>query len=496
MSRVRHLLARLGALTTGLVVCFWFIIALRAIPVPAGDYGMFVTVAERLKAGDRLYVDVYENKDPFFHYALALGRSVTPYAGWILEVLWLLVASFSALSIARAAGIAFRTSVILGFISVPAIMTGFTYFAGVSHLPGVALAILSLALALRMRAVLAGLAVGSLLFVKLVMFPIGVLFVLMAFLMQSRLRLVAVAAISALGAIAVAVVLMVVRGEFLPYLAALQDNAVYAGTQETSTGLSAALEHLRKVLVPNNALLLVTTVALVVAAAVMSRRVLKRSEDPIGAALAWSSLGATALALGVLSQTGLWVHHAQILVPGAALALILFMARGPAFARGSSAIAIWTAIALAVPLTGLPSPRAYVTPVEYARAIIWEQSRLAPSTELILSTGSPTTFARVGGGNDGGFGRGLVEWTMVCPLFGQSTLTTPAKLADMRDCLPRANVIFVDTDAVGGDTDSPWDEFIRGVEGLLASSYSCRVEPVGRICVRTDYAASAESLTE
>ena len=69
-SRLIHFLNRMGALTTGLILCFWLFTVLRSIPVPAVDYGMFVTVAERLKAGDRLYVDVYENKDPFFHYTL------------------------------------------------------------------------------------------------------------------------------------------------------------------------------------------------------------------------------------------------------------------------------------------------------------------------------------------------------------------------------------------------------------------------------------------
>ena len=34
-------------------------------PQPNGDYGFFTAVAERLVAGDRLYVDIWDNKDPF-----------------------------------------------------------------------------------------------------------------------------------------------------------------------------------------------------------------------------------------------------------------------------------------------------------------------------------------------------------------------------------------------------------------------------------------------
>lgn len=486
VGSVRNVLDRMGALTTGLVVSFWFVTIIRAIPVPKDDYGMFVTVAERLKAGDRLYVDVFENKDPFFHYVLALGRSVTPYAGWLLEVLWLLVAAISAYVIAREAGIAFRTSVVVGFISVPAIMTGFSYWAGVSHVPGVALTILVMALALRMHGLLAGLVVGALLFFKLVMFPIGLLFVVLVFTLRGRPRQLAVAAMAALGAIVVSVALMSARGELLAYVSTLQDNAVYAATQETSTGIGAALEHLRTVLVPNNALRLLTLVGLLVATVALNPRIVRRSSDPTGAVLVWSSFGATVVALGALARTGLWIHHGQILIPGAVLALVLFLSRGPRFTRGSSAAAIWTALAVTVPLTGLPSPSIYVTPIQYARANVWEQTRVPGETAAILSTGDPTSFARVGGANEGGFGQGLGEWTLACPRFEQSQYQNPASLADTLECLPSARVILTRDDAVPLEGEDRWNEFLAGVESLLAADYSCELFEYGRICVRND----------
>lgn len=483
-SRVMAPLNRLGALTTGIVVCFWFFTAFRAVPVPVGDYGMFVTVAERLKAGDRLYVDVYENKDPFFHYMLALGRTFTPFAGWILELLWLLAASIAVFTIARRSGIAFRTSVIVGFVAVPAMMTGYTYWAGVSHIPGVALALLCMALAMRERALLSGIAVGSLLFLKFVVFPIGILFVAVAFVVPRRFRALVRASVAAVLTILGAVLLMLLRGEFFAYLAALRDNAVYASSMETTSGFEAAIEHLHKVLVPNNFLILVTAVILILATVVRTPGVLRPSLDPIGTTLLWSGVGALVVALAALSQTGLWIHHAQILLPGAAVALVLFMARGPAYCRGSSALAILTGVALAIPLSGIPSPRAYITPVEYARAIIWEQTQIPPAAQLILQTGPPTTFARIGGGNDEGFGRGLGDWRLACPLFGQSTLTTPVLLDQTLECLPEANVVFIDNDATGGASDSPWDTFIRGVNSLMDADYRCESESVGRICVR------------
>jgi hypothetical protein len=479
-----HLLNRLGALTTSLVVCFWVVLAIRAIPVPAVDYGMFVTVAERLIAGDRLYADVYENKDPFFHYSLALARSVTPYGGWLLELVWLVAASVAGFVIARWAGIAFRTAVTVGFIAVPAIMTGFTYWAGVSHLPGVALSLLALALALRRKSLLAGVVLGCLPFFKVVMFPVGVLIVTVAIIITRQPRQVARVAYG-LGLAALAgVLLMLARGELLPYAEALRDNTTYASSMETASGLAAAIEHVTKVLVPNNLLMLGAATLLLLAGIAFNPSAVRPSRDPVGSTILWAGFAATAVALAVLSQTGLWIHHAQILIPGTVLALVFFMSRGPAYCRGSSGISILTAVALAVPLSGIPSPRAYVTPVEYAQAIWWEQTQLPPATRAILGTGTPTTFARIGGGNDGGFGRGLGDWTLACPIFGQSTITTPVLLEQTLDCLPSANVIFVDSDAVGGTSASPWDSFIMGAEELLSADYSCRATDGGRICVK------------
>ena len=51
------------------------------------DRGIFVSIAERLLAGDKLYVDVWENKDPIFYYMISLGRVFSPYADVVLEIL-------------------------------------------------------------------------------------------------------------------------------------------------------------------------------------------------------------------------------------------------------------------------------------------------------------------------------------------------------------------------------------------------------------------------
>src|SRR4029078_7930907 len=68
------------------------IAALRVTPQVWGDPGVWLSVAARLLDGDRLYADVFDNKDPFFFYSYALSLRVAGVRGpFALEVVWLAV---------------------------------------------------------------------------------------------------------------------------------------------------------------------------------------------------------------------------------------------------------------------------------------------------------------------------------------------------------------------------------------------------------------------
>ncbi|KAJ8134628.1 hypothetical protein OY671_012159, partial [Metschnikowia pulcherrima] len=57
----------------------------RLVPEPVADRSLYQSIAERMSAGDRLYVDVIDNKDPSFYYAIALQRSIGPFAEYGFE---------------------------------------------------------------------------------------------------------------------------------------------------------------------------------------------------------------------------------------------------------------------------------------------------------------------------------------------------------------------------------------------------------------------------
>ncbi|MGB3571044.1 MAG: hypothetical protein WBA01_03315, partial [Phormidesmis sp.] len=120
----------------GLMMATFFSICFtsRLIPAPFVDRAVFVSVAEYLLSGDRLYTDVYENKDPLFFYAVAVQRLLGPAAEYLFELLLIAVSAVSAYAIACVAdraGISDRVrsgKVLL--IAVPLLLTGVFWLPG------------------------------------------------------------------------------------------------------------------------------------------------------------------------------------------------------------------------------------------------------------------------------------------------------------------------------------------------------------------------------
>ena len=134
----------------GLVaVATWIFTISRAVPLRNGDRGVFVSMAERLAAGDVLYVDVWDNKEPLFFWTLSLGRLVSPGMDVVIEVAWIAAASVAIFFAARSAGAQNLLAAAAGFLATPLILTGAVYHAGFSHLPATAVFLAIAALALR-----------------------------------------------------------------------------------------------------------------------------------------------------------------------------------------------------------------------------------------------------------------------------------------------------------------------------------------------------------
>lgn len=70
-GRLQTLLLSWQIITYFLILIAWIAIVPNIIPDRNSDRGIFVSVAERLLAGDILYKEVLDNKEPLFYYFVA-----------------------------------------------------------------------------------------------------------------------------------------------------------------------------------------------------------------------------------------------------------------------------------------------------------------------------------------------------------------------------------------------------------------------------------------
>ena len=213
-------------------VVVWALLLIRAVPGVLWDRGVFVSTAERLLAGDRLYAEVWDNKDPLFYYTLALGRTVSPLMDVVLEYGWLAAACAGVLLLARWLHCDTATSVLAGLIVAPVILTGAFYLPGHTHLPGTAVVLLALAATAHRRYVCALL--GIVFFLKVLYIPLAVAMLAVVVIRRRSWRAAAfIAGGFALIAGLITAVLQI-RGELGPYLNMLRANVTY--TQGPLTG--------------------------------------------------------------------------------------------------------------------------------------------------------------------------------------------------------------------------------------------------------------------
>lgn len=431
-------------------VVVWVFVALRAVPdVRSWDRGVFVSVAERLVAGDRLYVDVWDNKEPLFYYVTAVGRWVSPWADIVIELGWLVAAAFSVYLLARWAGAGVVGAFLAGPVATPAVIVTTFYYPGYSHLPGTTVTVLMLAAAVRGRTVLAGVLLGLLLFLKVLVLPVAAI-ALLTVLWGRSARTWVTAAAGVAAAVGGVVALMAVRGELGGYWATLQANAEYA---TEATGLGGLW-------VPQaNWILVVIGVSVVVSVlSTASRR------------LGLGTLVATGTALGVLATTAQWDQHLQILALPAVLAV----------GAAAAATVDWVAVALASVVVVVGG--AQVREID-ALAAARQVPRPSEAADL-LSSATPASYARVGSNDDGGHAHGLRDWRLACPQFHQYAFTPQPALDALLRCLPTADVVIVAPSLSSTELGQRWNAYRGRVEEVLARGFKCEPAAGGVICRR------------
>jgi hypothetical protein len=465
------------------------LVVTRGRPSIDSDAGIFLSVAARLLAGDRLYADVYDNKDPLFFYtyaaALAAGGWKAPFA---LDVLWLMLAAGGAVMLLRTLGASLLT-VTLGLVTYPLLLTGSSYYAGYSMLPALALAPVIGWLWLRGRFGLSGALLGVAMLYKanlalmLAALPAGL--GLIAVPRRVARRDVALACLGLGSVLVLAALALALRGELVPYGQVLLDNLSYADDVLVATGRPTGVYgHLWSLAgVTEHTPLLLALYAVGTAASVWTLARKRRdassatsSCDPRGPLSALFLLSGSATGV-TLAATAVWDHHAQML----ALPAFLFAALAASTIEKSpggrvprtvatlvtTVLVLWASGALSEP-HGLARGGSWSSSASSTTAKALEQARAAqfPERERV-------SYAVLGRNHEQAHAAFLHgQWKLACPRFHQYPWSP--RLDEVVSCLAQRRpdlILVVERLAPRARPRTPWDAFLHQASAFLSQSY-------------------------
>ena len=456
------------------LVATWVYMTLRAIPGRNGDRGVFVSMAERIAAGDTLYVDVWDNKEPLFFLTLAAGRAISPAMDILIELIWIALCSLAIYSISRDLKLSGLQSSLVAFGGTPLIVTGGVYASGFSHLPSTAILLGIVALALHKR----WLFVGALLIVlagfKIIVVPIAIFAVIPLALQQDRWQ----AAKKVLAGAAIAAfslgLLLDLRGELIGFFKLIWSNIGYSQSSISDAYDIPILKHIEPVFTQATIITLSATLAILILTVVLAPHQYKDFRYVVAVSLVGALL--------VTAITGLWDHHGQIFYGPAALALVLLFASIPALRVPRLAnIALIALISML--LAGMPSLRAIIDTALSGPTRFRDLSRVADSTQDLLAVAQSGSYQRLGMNTDDSHAYGLRDFTLNCYQFVQYTYDLQPTLDFIPTCLDSTDYLIVDKGFTPRAGATSWNDFVAKSEQVIAADFTCSERAWGRLCV-------------
>jgi hypothetical protein len=452
----------------------WAYVVLRAIPGRDGDRGVFVSMAERIAAGDTLYVDVWDNKEPLFFLTLAAGRTISPTIDVLIELIWIALSSLAIYAIVRSFKLSRLMSALVGFGGTPLILTGGVYAAGFSHLPATAILLGIVALALHNRWVLVGLLIVVLAGFKIIVVPVAILAVIPLALSQDKWRVTKkVFAGSALAA-ALLGLMLALRGELVGFVDLIRSNIGYSQSSISDAYDIPILKHIEPVFTQATVITVAATLAILVLTHVLVPNKHRTFRISVGASLAGALL--------VTAITGLWDHHGQLFYGPAALALTLLFVSIPATQVPRLANIALVAL-ISILLAGMPSMRTVIDSALSGPTRFRDLSRVADSTQDLLSIAQSGTYQRLGMNTDDSHAYGLGAFTLNCYQFVQYTYDLQPTLDFIPTCLDSTDYLIVDKGFIPREGATAWNEFVEKSEIVIASDFNCTQRIWGSLCV-------------
>lgn len=510
MSRFPGSRRRIGsrAATVTLVVTValvWLVTWPRTVPTLFGDHGSYISMAERVLAGDRLYVDVWDNKGPLFYDEIAVARLVSRFADIALEVAWVVLAGVAVLSLCRSAGVRRRMALLAALAGVPIVVTGAAYGPGMTHLPGVALCLAIAALSVRRRWVLAGALTGVLLFSKEIMVPIAAVAVLTAAWHHRSWRGFARAVASSVVVGAAVVAGLYARGELGGFISSITSNVDYADGNLSQSRYGSVIGHLLNAMPEDGRGGGLVTITAVVLVLVTSGRAVGRRTRPGESTpaptprdapplaqpeLVWDLTAATLVAaLLVIGATAPWPHHSQSLYVAGCLALVLVALRlarrhTPGETEWHPARTAGTAVLAAFLLGGALHPYYYLESARELPSRVVALSHDSVDSSVIVQQPRVHTYARAGSNDDGAHAVGLRSYALVCPRFHHYPFESRAVFDSIYACLPKADALIVDETIKDAPNAPEWNAYVAKVRALVSNGYTCVPTSRSQVCIK------------
>jgi hypothetical protein len=470
----------------------WAFVIVSGVMSRTFDGGIFLSTVAGIRSGLPLYSGVWDNKDPLFYGTMTAFSSVAPVLGFVMDWLWIALAAFGTILIARQV-VSTATVVLLGVVVTPFLILGPAYEPGLTNTPGTAVALLCLGLLINRWWLWAGVAMGLLLFVKVLAFPVVVLCALVLLAFPSLRRGLVRVGLGLLAAVAAVLALMAAFGWLPGYLTMLQRNRDYSGDVIAYFGFEdSPMGHLTKFgqewgssqRLAGIALLVILVAGVV---SILVRRGRTTAEETL--IVVW--LGAAAIGvLGVLSISYVWLHHAQALSLLAILAAIVAaLIVEPIRWR----LVGWVAILIAAfILSGWPSPAAIVEEFNARKdafpAAIAAVNEVSPEARLLNTVpAAKFTFARFGSNDDGGFLADVRSGaTLGCPEFHAYDFSPPETFSRLYACAETVDVI-VKTDSFDVFGNGGVGPSVRPILDYVAANFDCLDVDARQLCIRKGF---------
>lgn len=490
----------LWALLLGLVFLFCF--TSRLVPDPLYDRSIYQSVAERMLAGDRLYVDVTDNKDPLFYYAVALQRAIGPLAEYGFELACVLGSALIAAGLARRYHPACPAGPWLTLAVTAFMLTGRHYDLGGTIPPGIALTLATIRLALDRRGVACGLGLAALVFTKLIYAPIALAFMVTLGLAgredrAGQWRFVRAAGLAAVAGGLAILLFLASRGELRGYLEVQAANILYSGTNVfSSSGLIGNIgKHLLTALYFGKPILALSLLVFVVLCGIT---LTAKADAPLRA-YRLACLATYPVSLAIIAVTAIWGAHLAVLHVFLALAAATIIPW--LLERFGAGTACPLILGAGLVLSGAaPGSWPVRSPLDFPGRLA---ALIAPSPEaeaLHAAVGAtPIRYARLGSDNDFHHAAGTHAYKLACPQFFQYRFTAVATLDRLVDCASRADVLIVDFPdddplapgtfvtpvADFADLNRRWSTYTARAEAMLRRHFRCvQAGETLRICRR------------